>query len=135
MTEPMPICSRQHSVTIDAATVIRDLDHDPLAGCGRTQRQQTLAALALRFALGDSFESVTDRVAHEVHQRIHHPLHQKLVDLRFAAAELHDDLLTALTRQIANYKRHTFEDLADLDHAHAHHALAQIAQLPCHAQA
>src|SRR5688500_18384013 len=69
-----------------------------------------------------------------MHERIHHPFNQKLVDLRFAAAELHDDLLVALARQIADHKSHAFEDLADLDHAHAHDAFAQVSQLAFHAQ-
>ena len=42
--------------------------------------------------------------------------------------------LAALTRQIANDERHALEDLTDLDHAHAHDTLAQISQLPAHAQ-
>src|SRR5215213_6617613 len=78
---------------------------------------------------------MTDRIAHQVHEWIHHPLHQELVDLRFATAELHDDLLTAFTRQVANHERHALKDFTDLDHAHAHDTLAQISQLPSHALA
>src|SRR5688572_32964945 len=75
---------------------------------------------------------MADSIAHQVHERIHHSLHEKLVDLRFAATELHNDLLTALTRQVANHERHALEDFSDLDHAHAHDALAQISKLPPH---
>src|SRR5262249_31544162 len=85
-------------------------------------------------AFGNSLEPVTDGVADEMQQRIHHPLDEKLIDLGFAAAELDEDLLTALTRQIAYHKRHAFEDFANLDHAHAHDAFAQVSQLASHAQ-
>src|SRR6185369_15011684 len=73
---------------------------------------------------------MTDGIAHEMHQRIHHSLDEKLVDLRFAAAKLYDDLLAVLARKVAHHKSHSFKDLADLDHAHPHDALAQISQLP-----
>src|ERR1041385_3169787 len=74
-------------------------------------------------------------VAGEAHQGIHQALHQELVDLRLAAAELHDDLFPTLAREVAHHERHALEDLTDLDHAHAHHTLAQVAQLAAHAQA
>src|SRR5262245_39831822 len=102
---------------IDAAPVVGNFDNDPFANGHRTQRQHTFTSLPLCFTLGNSFEPMTDSIAHEVHERIHHPLHQKLVDLRFAATELHDDLLATLTRQVANDERHALEDFADLDHA------------------
>ncbi len=78
---------------------------------------------------------MTDGIAHQVHERIHHPLDQKLIDLRFATAQLHDNLLAALPREVTYDERHAFKDLTDLDHANAHHALAQVSQLPRDAQA
>src|SRR4029079_7961784 len=71
---------------------------------------------------------------HEVHERIHHPLYQKLVDLRCATAELHDDLLATLARQVSHDERHALEDFTNLDHAHTHDTLAQVSQLSRHAQ-
>src|ERR1043165_6597966 len=102
---------------IDAAPVVGNLDHDPFADRHRTQRQHTFASLPLCFTLRNSFKPMTDSISHEVHERIHHPLTQKLVNLLFAAAVLHDDLLAALTREIANHEGHAFKDLSDLDHA------------------
>jgi hypothetical protein len=64
-----------------------------------------------------------------VHERIHHSLDEEFVDLSFAAAELHNDLLAALARKIANYERHAFKGLADLDHAHPHD-LAPAGEVP-----
>src|ERR1044071_3687867 len=78
---------------------------------------------------------MTNGIAHEMHQRIHHPLYEKLIDLRLAATELHNYLLAAFTRQITHHERHALEDFADLDHAHAYDTLAQVAQLLSHAQA
>ena len=77
---------------------------------------------------------MTYGIAHEVHERIHHPLDQKLVDLRFTAAELHDDLLPTLAREVSNHERHAFKAFTNLDHAHTHDALAQVSKLPRHAQ-
>src|SRR5215213_350706 len=85
-------------------------------------------------ALSDSFEPMTNGIAHEVHEWSQHPLDQKLVDLCFAAAELHDDLFAALPREVANHESHTLKGLADLDHAHPHDALAQIPELSRHAE-
>ena len=61
---------------------------------------------------------------------IHHPLDQELVDLGVLPAEHDVDLAAGLAREVADHERHAAEDLADRHQPDAHHAFAQLAQLP-----
>jgi hypothetical protein len=66
------------------------------------------------------FDAVADRVAHEMENRIHHPLDEELVDLGPLPSQLEAHALAGLARQVADHERHAAEDLADRHQPHAH---------------
>ena len=79
---------------VDAAAVVRDLEHD--ASRRRWPRRASACpprGLPAASALRRRLDAVADGVAHQVQERVHHPLDQELVDLGVLAAELELDRL------------------------------------------
>ena len=122
--------ARDHRLGVDAPPVVGDFHPHDVSGRRGAEDNGAFGTLAGGDALLHGFDAVADRVAHEMEDRIHHPLDQELVDLRALSPQLEPHPLAGLARQIADDERHAAEDLADRDQAHAHDAFAQRAELP-----
>ena len=86
--------------------------------------------LPARDPLVRRLDAVADGIANQMEHRIHHPLDEELVDFRRLAGQLQLHALAAVPGEIADDERHAPENLGDRDQPHAHHAFAQVAQLP-----
>ncbi len=82
--------------------------------------------LAGGFALLGHLDTVVDRVAHQVHQRIGQGFDQVLVEIGFFTDELKVDLFLQAASQVADQAREATEDLLDRLHAGLHHRTLQI---------
>ena len=80
-----------------------------------------------------SLDAVIDAVAHQVHQRIADLLQHGLVELGLLAGDLQPDLLAEARRQVAHQAREAAEHRAHRQHAHAHDAFLQLADVACRA--
>src|SRR5688572_29550986 len=72
---------------------------------------------------------MTDGVAYEMQDRIHHALDEILVDLRLLPGQGHVNPPIQLACEIADDERHAPENLTNGNETHADDALTQIAQL------
>ena len=91
-------------------------------------RQDHLAAagLARRFALFRRLDTVVDRVAHQVDQRVGQGLDKVLVEVGFFADQFQVDLFLELASQVANQTREAPEDFLDRLHPGLHDRGLQV---------
>ena len=89
-----------------------------------------LAGLPAARPLLRRFDAVADGVAHQVQHGIEHALDEELVDLGVLPAHFELDVLAGVAGEVAHDERHAPEDLAHRHEPDAHHAFAQIPQLP-----
>ena len=98
---------------IDAATVILHLQGHGFSGGPGPQGDLTRCRFTGRYAFLRCFESVADRVAHQMQQWIHHAFNDELVDFRFLAAELQVYLLVRFASQVPNDELHAGEHFTE----------------------
>ncbi len=75
------------------------------------------------------FETVIERIAHQVHQRIADLLEHRLVEFGALAEQLEFDLLAELAREVVHDARKAVERKTDRQHANLHHAFLQLARI------
>ncbi len=75
---------------------------------------------------------MVDGVADQVRQRVAHLLHHAFVEFGVFAGHFQPDVLRKLNGKIAHQPRETPKDVANGKHAHAHHTLLQLADVPLH---
>ncbi len=129
-TEQTRLARARHDLhRVHAAAVIGNFEHHHVAHARGAQTDDGALRLASGGALGRRFNAVTDRIPHQVKNRIEHALDEELVDLGILAAHLEFDVLARLSRQIAHHERHAAKNLSHRDEPDAHDAFAQIAQV------
>ena len=92
----------------------------------RGQDHLAAARFAHRFALSRLFNTVVDRVAHQVDQRVGQGLDEVLVEVGFFADQLQVDLFLELASQVANQTREAPEDFLDRLHPGLHDRGLQV---------
>ena len=110
---------------IDAATVVADGDDNVAAGVAGGDLEDAGLLLAGRTALVRHLQSVVERVADEVHERIAEHVDDGAVELGVLAGQHQLHLLAELRGQVADEAREAQEDGLDGDHPHPHHQRLQ----------
>src|SRR5579884_3260730 len=91
-----------HALHIDSGAIIADCHLNLVTLLPRLDPDGSLTRFAGRYTQFGAFDSMIERVAHEVNQRIVDVLHHVLVELGFLAADQELDLFSVSTRHIAH---------------------------------
>src|SRR5579863_4558414 len=119
----------QYLGLVETGAVVAHFDDDVAALVKRRKLERARLLLAGGKAPIRDFETVVERVAHQVHQRIADLLEHGFVEFGAFAGQLELDFLAELARQIVHDTRKAVEREADRQHADLHHALLQLPRI------
>ena len=122
----------QHPVAVDAAPVVGDADHHPLAALPGADRDRALARLAGPLTLLRRLDAVVHGVADDVNQRLGQLVDHRAVDLRVFARDIGLDLLAELLGEVAHQPGHAREHPLHRLRPDRHDAFLQLADLARH---
>src|SRR3546814_18441794 len=97
-------------VGIDAAAVVEEFDDDLIARLTRRYGEAAVLALARGAALGGGFDTVIERVADDVAQRIANPLYHFAITLDIGTHDPARELLAAAGNRITTNTRPNCEN-------------------------
>ena len=103
--------------SVDAATVVLDIDEDLVAGLTRGHAEQSNLALAGLPAIGRFFDAMIDGVPDNVGQRIADHLDHFAIQLDVAALNIDQHLLVEFRGEVADHARQPHEQILDPLHA------------------
>ena len=122
-------CLLKHFLFVDPGAVVDDLNDDVAAFVERVQFQ----CAYLGFASGDAFlrhfQTVIQRVANQMNQRVTDFLEDGLVKLGTLTVELQVDLLAERVAGIPHQAREATEGETDRQHADRHDAFLQLTRI------
>ena len=102
------------------APVIVNADNNAVAFLARGNGQLSFARFSFGLSLHGSFDTVVDRIAHQVHQRIADFVGDGLVELSLFAAHFQTDLFIEFLRQVADHSGQLCKHFFDREHAGFH---------------
>ena len=113
---------------IDSTTVIFDLDDNLIALVISIQPNGSARWFSQTGTLCRVFNAVTDRVAHEMSERLGDGVQQAFIKIGVLTAYDQVNLLAALLRDIADHSRKAAEQLLYRDHSNLHYRTLQVIQ-------
>jgi hypothetical protein len=112
--------------TVDAASVILDIDEDLVARLPSGNGKQADLALAGLQTVSRLFDAVIHRVPDDVRQRIADHFDHLAIELDIAALDVDEDLLAKLGRQVPHHSGQAHEQVFDPLHPRAGDCVAHL---------
>ena len=121
-----------NDIRVDTFAVVGDHDDDVVALVARDKSDFTDTRLALCLALVRHFDSVVERVAQEVHNRVADFVDDRAVEFGVLAFDCQIDFFVEFLGYVANHAREAVKDLADGNHADLHDDVLKIGRHSVH---